>query len=169
MGEAEHKEKAPDRVRCYVLSVSDTRTEENDFGGQLVKELLKDNFHRVVGYSIVKDDKAKIQTAVKKLAADDRVEIILVSGGTGISPRDVTVEALEEIFDKKIDGFGQVFRSLSYAEVGSAAILSRATAGVIERKVVVSMPGALEAVRLAMIDILLPELGHMVFEAGKGS
>ncbi|UCF80852.1 MAG: molybdenum cofactor biosynthesis protein MoaB [Acidobacteriota bacterium] len=169
MGEAEHKEKSPDHVRCYVLGVSDTRTEENDFSGQLVKELLKDNFHKVVGYSILKDDKAKIKTAVKKLAADDRVEVILLTGGTGISPRDVTVEAIEEIFDKKIDGFGQVFRSLSYAEVGPAAILSRATAGVIQRKVVVAMPGALEAVRLAMNDILLPELGHMVFEAGKGS
>ena len=169
MGEAEHKEKAPDHVRCYVLSVSDTRTEANDFSGQLVKELLKDNFHKVVGYSILKDDKAKIQTAVKKLAADARVEAVLVSGGTGISPRDVTVEALEEIFDKKIDGFGQVFRSLSYSDIGPAAILSRATAGVIKQKVVVAMPGALEAVRLAMTNILLPELGHMVFEARKGS
>jgi molybdopterin adenylyltransferase len=147
--------------------VSDTRTEDDDFGGQLVKELLTDNFHKVVGYSILKDDKAKIQTAVKKLCADPRVDAVLVTGGTGIAPRDVTIEALEEIFDKRMDGFGQVFRYLSYEDVGPAAVLSRATAGVVAGKVVVSMPGALEAVRLAMNEILLPELGHMVSEVRK--
>ena len=169
MGEAEHKEKAPDHVRCYVLTVSDSRSEASDFGGQLVRELLKDAFHKVVGYSVLKDDKVKIQKAVEKLAADARVDAILVTGGTGIAPRDVTVEALVEIFDKKIEGFGQVFRNLSYADIGSAAILSRATAGVVQKKIVVAMPGALGAVRLAMADILLPEIGHMVFEAGENS
>jgi molybdenum cofactor biosynthesis protein B len=169
MGEAEHKAKAPDHVRCYVLTVSDTRTEDNDYGGQLVKELLQDAFHKVMGYSIVKDDKAKIQKAVQKLAQEPRVEAVLITGGTGISPRDMTVEALEEIFDKRIDGFGQVFRYLSYEDIGPAAILSRATAGVVQGTVVFAMPGSLEAVRLAMNEILLPELGHMVYETHKGA
>lgn len=167
MGEAEHKAAAPDHVRCYVLTVSDTRTEADDFGGQLVKELLTDNFHKVVGYSILKDDKVKIQTAVKKLCADPRVDVVLITGGTGIAARDVTIEALDEIFDKRMDGFGQVFRYLSYDDIGPAAILSRATAGIVAGKIVAAMPGALEAVRLAMNEILLPELGHMVSEVRK--
>lgn len=169
MAEHEHKAKAPDHVRCYVLSVSDTRTPDTDYSGKLVQELLRDNYQKNMGYALIKDDKELIQRALTKLKDEPRVDVVLIVGGTGISPRDVTIEACEALFDKTIDGFGEVFRTLSYEEMGTAAILSRATAGVIGEKVVVAMPGSLEAVRLAMNDILLPELSHMVYEVKKRS
>jgi molybdenum cofactor biosynthesis protein B len=158
----QHKKSAPKAVRCVVLTMSDSRTEETDDSGKLIQELLTNAGHQVVGYQIVKDDKGDIKDALKAFAKREDVDAILTNGGTGISMRDSTYEVVEKFLDKTIDGFGEIFRALSFQEIGSAAMMSRAIAGVGKGKVVVSMPGAPGGVRLAMEKLVLPELGHMV-------
>ncbi len=167
MGEQEHKSKAPAIARCYVISVSDTRTKENDYSGQLVQELVQDAFHSLIGYSVIKDNKDLIKSALSKLKEKPDLDVILLTGGTGISKRDFTIEAVHESVDKVINGFGELFRMISYEEIGSAAMLSRASAGVLGNKIVVAMPGSMEAVKLAMSDLIIPELTHMIYEIRK--
>lgn len=162
-----HKAQAPQNLRCVVVTVSDTREEETDISGKLIKEYLVKNTHQVVAYHIVKDDIPEIQKLLRQEVANPEVQVIIFNGGTGIAPRDVTYEAVEKLLDKKIDGFGEIFRYLSYKEIGSAAILSRALAGVYNRKIVFSIPGSRGAVDLAMRNLILPEMGHMVWEANK--
>lgn len=161
----EHRQEAVANVRCYVLTVSDTRTEETDKGGALIQELLTGASHAVVGYRVVRDDINGISEAVR-LATDgiDDPEVIIVTGGSGISQRDVTPEAVRPLITKELPGFGEVFRMLSWQEVGPATVLSRAFAGVIGRTLIFVLPGSTNAVRLAMEKIIVPELGHLVRE-----
>ena len=165
MSVTEHKKQAPKEVRCKIVTISYTRTEETDKSGQLLHELLKEAGHKVTSYAIVKDDKESIQQAVLAGYHKEDVDVVLTNGGTGITKRDVTIEAVSALLDKEIVGFGELFRMISYLEdIGSSAMLSRAIGGTIGRKVVFSMPGSSGAVRLAMNKLILPELGHITFE-----
>src|SRR4051812_36987454 len=146
-----HKKAVTEAVRCMVITVSDTRDEETDKSGALMKELLKSSGHEVTEYVIVKDERKAIQDAVTFGSQSSMVDVILTNGGTGIAKRDVTIEAVKELMTKEIPGFGEIFRMLSYQEdIGTAAILSRAIAGVVNNKAVFSTPGSSGAVRLAM-------------------
>jgi molybdenum cofactor biosynthesis protein B len=165
MSVAHHKAKQPKNIDCFVLTVSDTRDETTDENGALIKRLLAENGHKVVGYRIVKDDRATITAALAEVLGAQAIAAVIVNGGTGIAPRDVTYEAVCGLLEKRLDGFGEIFRFLSYQEIGSAAIMSRAVAGVAAGKIVVSLPGSRGAVDLAMKRLLLPELGHMVSQA----
>jgi molybdopterin adenylyltransferase len=164
----EHKKTAQTSVNCKVITVSDTRNKETDKSGQLMMELLERAGHKIVDYVIVKDESGPIQVEVLKGCEDVRIDVVLTNGGTGIAKRDVTIETVRTLFQKEISGFGELFRMLSYQEdIGSAAILSRAIAGVIHDKAVFSTPGSTGAVRLAMNKLILPELGHVVKELKK--
>jgi molybdopterin adenylyltransferase len=164
----EHKQEAQKSVNCKVITVSDTRNKDNDKSGQLMMELLKNSGHLIVDYVIVKDEREPIREEVLKGCNDPEIDVILTNGGTGIALRDVTIETVQSLFDKEITGFGELFRMLSYQEdIGSAAILSRAIAGVIGNKAVFATPGSSGAVKLAMNKLILPELGHVVRELKK--
>jgi len=129
--------------------------------------LLKENGHEVAGYHVVKDEPQEIRSIVEDAAKDDRVRVILINGGTGITRRDSTFEAIEGMLEKRLTGFGELFRSLTYQEIGSAAMMSRATAGVYRGRIIFSTPGSEHAVRLAMEKLILPELGHVVQQLSK--
>ena len=149
-------------MRCFVLTISDTRTEANDASGGAIVELLTGAGHQVAGRRIVRDDPAAVREAVQ--SAVNTADAIITTGGTGITARDSTYEALAALLDKRLDGFGELFRMLSYAEIGAAAMLSRATAGSVGSTAVFSLPGSEHAVRLAMTKLILPEIGHVVRE-----
>ena len=156
-------------INVAVLTVSDTRTKETDKGGQLVQQYLKNlNVEIKEGhYQIVKDDVTEIQTQVNEWLNND-VDAIITTGGTGISQRDVTIEAIKPLLDKEIEGFGEIFRYLSYTEdVGTRAILSRAIAGTVGHQVIISIPGSTGAVKLAMEKLITKELNHLVHELNK--
>jgi molybdenum cofactor biosynthesis protein B len=144
------------------MTVSDTRDEGTDQSGQLIKSLLADEQHQVAGYRIVKDEPAEIEALLREALADKLVEAVIVNGGTGISPRDGTYEIIVKLLDKRLDGFGEIFRHLSYQDIGSAAVMSRAVAGSAQGKILISLPGSKGAVGLAMEKLILPELRHMV-------
>jgi molybdenum cofactor biosynthesis protein B len=163
----EHKHQAPQRIGCLVITCSDTRTHETDTSGQLVMHLLKSRGHEVVAYHLVKDEPAQIREKISAACADPAVQAIIINGGTGISRRDSTFEAVDGMLEKRLDGFGEVFRYLTYEEIGSPAIMSRATAGIVKGRVLFSTPGSENAVRLAMEKLILPELGHLVKELTK--
>ncbi|ALA58158.1 MogA/MoaB family molybdenum cofactor biosynthesis protein [Nitrospira moscoviensis] len=163
----EHKHRAPKSVSCMVITCSDTRTPETDTSGQLIQKLLKENGHTVAAYHLVKDEPAQIKDRIAEGTANDTVQAIIINGGTGISRRDSTFEAVDALLEKRLDGFGEVFRYLTYQEIGSPAIMSRATAGIIKGRVLFSTPGSENAVRLAMEKLILPELGHLVKELTK--
>ena len=163
----EHKQRAPAAVRCFIVTVSDTRTEETDTSGRAITELLTAAGHHVSGRVIVKDEAALVRSTVERQLASGDVDVIISTGGTGIAARDTTFEALDSLLEKKLPGFGELFRMLSYQQIGSAAMMSRATAGISTRHVVVALPGSEAAVRLAMEKLLLPELGHLVQQALK--
>ncbi|WFA04122.1 molybdenum cofactor biosynthesis protein B [Bacillus sp. HSf4] len=168
MSVEQHKKEAPDRVFCKVITVSDTRSEETDKSGRLMKEFLKEAGHEVISYDIVKDEKEAIQAAVFEGCLDDRIDAILLNGGTGIAARDVTIESIVSLFSKEIPGFGEIFRMLSYTEdIGASAILSRAAAGVIQNKAVFATPGSSGAVKLAMSKLIVPEIAHVIRELRK--
>ena len=163
----QHREAAPDHIRVAVVTISDTRTREDDTGGDTVQEFLEAAGHEVVEREIVRDDAPRIRTVLVGLLAKPDVDAVVTSGGTGISGRDTTYEVVERMIEKKLDGFGEVFRMLSYEEIGSAAIMSRAVAGAVGTKFVASLPGSRNAVRLAMEKLLVPEIAHVVFELRK--
>ena len=165
MGLAEHRAESPKSIGFAVVTVSDTRDEASDRGGELLVRALTEAGHRVVWRTIVRDEASAIEAAAREACGRDDVAIVLTTGGTGISPRDVTVPTLERMFEGSIPGFGELFRSLSYREVGSAAILSRATAGLVAGKVVIALPGSPKALELALREIVLPEAGHLVSQA----
>lgn len=168
MSVAEHKKEAPERVSCQVITVSDTRTYESDKSGKLMIELLEQAGHKVVGHRIVKDELEAIRESVLGACMDNEADAVLLNGGTGIASRDVTIEAISPLFDKTIPGFGELFRMLSYTEdIGSAAILSRAEAGVILHTAVFSTPGSSGAVKLAMNKLIVPEIAHVIREIRK--
>jgi molybdenum cofactor biosynthesis protein B len=146
---------------CAVLTVSDTRTPDTDSSGARIRELLEADGHRVAAYAILPDEPEIVRTRLVELVAES-VEVAIINGGTGLAPRDTTYEAVVGMLDKRLDGFGELFRSLSFAEIGPAAMLSRAVAGVAGRTLVASLPGSTPAVDLAMRKLLLPVLGHAV-------
>jgi molybdenum cofactor biosynthesis protein B len=150
-----------------VITCSDTRTLETDTSGQLIQKLLKEQGHTVAAYHLVKDEPAKIKAKVKAAATNKKVQAIIINGGTGISKRDSTFEAVDAMLEKRLVGFGEIFRYLTYQDIGSPAIMSRATAGIIKGRVLFSTPGSENAVRLAMEKLILPELGHLVKELTK--
>ena len=164
----EHKLEAPHSVNCKIITVSDTRSVETDKSGKLIKGLLEENGHIVVDYEIVRDEKTLIRTSVLKGCETRNIDVVLINGGTGIAKRDVTIEAVQSVFEKEITGFGEIFRILSYQEdIGSAAMLSRAIAGASMDTAVFAMPGSSRAVKLAMERLIIPELGHVVKEIKK--
>jgi len=156
-------------VKCFIATISDTRTTDTDKSGQLIKQLLEREQHEVVGHQIIKDDKVLIGQMIDEISGRNDVEIILFTGGTGISTRDVTIEVVENKLTKKIPGFGELFRMLSFTEdIGSAAMMSRAVAGVLSSgQLIFSMPGSSGAVKLAMNKLILPEVSHMIYELRK--
>lgn len=149
-------------VTCLVVTVSDTRTVETDTSGALAEDLLRSAGHEIVGRMIVIDDRTKISGLVKEAIENPSVEAVLLTGGTGVGPRDVTVEAVASCLEKNLDGFGELFRSLSYAEIGSAAMLSRAIAGTAKNTVIFALPGSTKAVRLGIETLIAPQLGHLL-------
>jgi molybdenum cofactor biosynthesis protein B len=162
-----HRKHAPRSVRVAVLTVSDTRTEESDTSGGRIRALLAEAGHEVVSYAIVADEPDLIRSRLGALPA--AAQVAIVNGGTGLARRDTTFEAVGALFDKTIDGFGELFRMLSWEEIGAAAMLSRATAGVAGGRVIFSIPGSTAAVELAMTRLILPELGHVVGLLGEPS
>jgi molybdenum cofactor biosynthesis protein B len=150
-----------------VITCSDTRTPDTDTSGQLIQKLLKNQGHSVVAYHLVKDEPEQIKARIAEGTGNDQIQAIIINGGTGISRRDSTFEAVDGMLEKRLDGFGEVFRFLTYQEIGSAAMMSRATAGIIKGRVLFSTPGSENAVRLAMDKLILPELGHLVKELTK--
>ena len=162
MSVAEHKEKGKKSAGCFVLTVSDTRDESTDQSGQLIKSLLAEHGHRVAGYRIVKDEPVEIDALLREALTRRDIDAVIVNGGTGISPRDGTYEVVNRLLEKRLDGFGEIFRFLSYQDIGSAAIMSRAVAGSAKGKMLISLPGSKGAVELAIRRLVLPELGHMV-------
>jgi molybdenum cofactor biosynthesis protein B len=167
MGHRDHREQAPRAIACYVVTCSDTRTPADDRSGAAIRELLAAHHHRVTGSIVVKDDPKAIAEVLERIARDAGTQAVILTGGTGLSSRDSTFEAVDRLLEKRIDGFGELFRWLSFQEIGPAAMLSRATAGLYRGKIVFSLPGSEGAVRLALDKLILPELGHAVWLAGR--
>jgi molybdenum cofactor biosynthesis protein B len=165
--DAEHKRAAPRTVRCFVLTVSDTRTEATDSGGLAIADMLAAAGHPAASRAIVKDDAAQVRAAIEREPDRGTSDVIITTGGTGITSRDSTYEATDALLEKRLAGFGELFRMLSYQQIGAAAMMSRATAGLARRHIVIALPGSEAAVRLAMEKLVLPELGHMVQQARK--
>jgi molybdenum cofactor biosynthesis protein B len=167
VSQAEHKAKAPQSVRCFVITVSDTRTDATDSSGRAIVALLEAAGHLVAGRTLVKDDPELVRDAIERQLANADVQVIITTGGTGITSRDSTYEAIDTLLQKRLDGFGELFRMLSYEQIGPAAMMSRAAAGLVAGRIVVSLPGSEAAVRLAMERLLIPELGHLVQQASR--
>jgi molybdopterin adenylyltransferase len=163
----EHKSYAPKSVSCYVLTVSDTRTAETDTSGRAIRELLEGAGHVVTGHEIVRDEPVQVTAVVTASLDDERTQVIITTGGTGITSRDGTFEAVDRLLEKRLDGFGELFRMLSFEEIGSAAMMSRATAGTAKGKAIFVLPGSQNAVRLAMTRLILPELPHVVQQVSR--
>ena len=154
-------------VGCFVLTVSDTRTAETDSSGRAIREFLERAGHQVTGFAIVRDEPTLVTASVKQWLTDAATRVIITTGGTGITTRDGTFEAVDALFEKRLDGFGELFRMLSFDEVGSAAMMSRATAGTVGAKAIFVLPGSEHAVRLAMSRLIVPELGHVAQQLQK--
>ena len=152
-------------MAVHIVTVSDTRSLETDSSGRLISALLEERGHRVSGRTLLKDEPGDVRQAVTALVNDSSVDVVITTGGTGITARDSTFEAIDGLLQKRLAGFGELFRMLSYHEIGAAAMLSRATAGLSGRTVILALPGSEHAVRLAMEKLVLPELGHLVREA----
>ena len=165
MGHIDHKIQSPTKVNFAVVTVSDSRTEDTDESGQYLCNCLKDNGHRLFFYRLLKNEGAEIAQIIKQLPAD--VQIVIFSGGTGLSHRDITVETVTPLLDKVVPGFGELFRLLTWEEIGTPSIMSRAVGGAIQGKIILCLPGSLNAVKLATERIILPEMGHMVREAAR--
>jgi len=163
----EHKAHAPRSVGCFVLTISDTKTPETDSSGGLIKNLLLTGGHQVIGSTIVRDEPADVARVIREACADPAVQAVIATGGTGITSRDSTFEAIGGLLEKRLPGFGELFRMLSFPEVGAAAMLSRAQMGIHARRIIVSLPGSPNACRLAVEKLLLPELPHLVREASR--
>ena len=159
---AQHRAYAPKTVRCAVLTVSDSRSVEDDTSGALIEQKLTAAGHEISERSIVTDDAAQIRRAVQREIERPEVDAVIVTGGTGIAPRDVTPDAVAPLLDKILAGFGELFRSLSFEEIGAAAVLSRALAGTAGRTLVYVLPGSSGAVKLGMDRLILPELTHAI-------
>jgi molybdenum cofactor biosynthesis protein B len=167
MSVAEHRAQSPARVACFVLTVSDTRTLATETSGRVIAELLEGAGHTVTERLVVRDDPGEVTRAVQDALGRKDARVIITTGGTGIARRDSTYEAVTALFDKRLDGFGELFRMLSFQAIGSAAMLSRASAGVAAGCAIFMLPGSEHAVRLAMERLIVPELGHIVRELTK--
>ncbi|HLM77732.1 MAG TPA: MogA/MoaB family molybdenum cofactor biosynthesis protein [Rubrobacteraceae bacterium] len=166
-----HREASPEKISIAVLTISDTRTPETDTGGNVIVELMQESGHHVHHREIVRDEPPQIKKVLEGLITDPRVDAVITTGGTGISGRDTTYEVVSRLIDRRLDGFGELFRMLSYEEIGAAAMLSRAVAGAVptdaSSKFIACLPGSTNAVRLAIEKLLLPEISHVVFELRK--
>jgi molybdenum cofactor biosynthesis protein B len=149
-------------VNCAVVTVSDTRSSDTDKSGQLIQQLLVDANHTVIAYKIIQDEPAQIQAQIELLGKNADLAAVIFNGGTGIAPRDTTYDAIEKLLEKTLPGFGELFRFLSYQEIGSRAIASRAVAGIYQQKLIFSLPGSSNAIRLGMEKLIIPELPHLV-------
>jgi molybdenum cofactor biosynthesis protein B len=168
VGASEHRDKAGHGpISVALVTVSDTRTPDTDINRAYLEARLTELGHRVAAYRLIKDEPEQVAAALDELAALPDVRLILFNGGTGISPRDTTFDVLSRMLEKTLPGFGELFRMLSYQAVGAAAMLSRATAGVYRGRVVVSMPGSPNAVRVAMEQLILPEINHLAWEVAR--
>ena len=167
MSATDHRRRAPACVRCFVLTVSDTRTLQTETSGRAIADLLEAAGHAVSGRDLVRDDPPEVTRVVREQISKRDAQVIITTGGTGVARRDSTYEAITALLDKRIDGFGELFRLLSYHDIGPAAMLSRATAGVAGGCAIFMLPGSEHAVRLAMEKLILPELGHLVYELTK--
>jgi len=165
MSQAEHKARAPQSVRCFIVTVSDTRTETTDASGRAIADLLTTAGHVVAGRTIVKDEAELVRGTLERQLASADVQAIITTGGTGITARDSTYEVVTGLLQKRLDGFGELFRMLSFEQIGPAAMMSRACAGLVAGHIVISLPGSEGAVRLAMERLVIPELGHLVQQA----
>jgi molybdenum cofactor biosynthesis protein B len=163
----EHKRAAPGSVRCFILTVSDTRTRLDDKSGDAIAELLMAAGHVVSGRDIVRDEPDEVTRVIGAQLQASEPQVIITTGGTGLTSRDSTYEAINALIEKRLDGFGELFRALSYQEIGPAAMLSRTVAGSARGKFVAALPGSEGAVRLALTKLLIPELGHIVQQVGK--
>lgn len=167
MSHIDHRAQGPASIACFVLTVSDTRTAATDTSGRAIRELIEDAGHRVSGHALVRDEPSQVREQVLAQCANPSTHVIIATGGTGITSRDGTYEAVDGLLEKRLDGFGELFRMLSFGEIGSAAMMSRATAGTARGKVVFVLPGSENAVRLAMTRLIIPELAHVVQQVTK--
>jgi molybdenum cofactor biosynthesis protein B len=163
----EHKQQAPAAIRCFVLTVSDTRTEATDASGNAITSLLTTAGHSISGRAIVRDDAEMVKMTIERQIASGDCDVVISTGGTGITSRDNTFEAVDALLEKRLDGFGELFRMLSYQEIGSAAMMTRTVAGLVAGRIVIALPGSEGAARLAMEKLVIPELGHLVQQARK--
>ena len=168
MGHVEHKKHAPRQVTVAILTVSTTRSLADDESGRWMARGAAREGHALVAHRVVPDDLLQIRCAVREILADPAPQVIILTGGTGITPSDVTIEAIEPMFTKKLTAFGPLFAQLSFEQVDSAALLSRAAAGIIGHTVVFFIPGSLGACKLACKALIFPEVGHLVGHALKG-
>jgi len=167
VGENQHKliphpDSGASIVKYAVITVSDTRTKETDKSGELIQELLTTAGHMMLDYAIIPDEPIQIKSQLTQLCLVPEIDAVIINGGTGIAPRDTTYDALENLLEKTLPGFGELFRFLSYQEIGSRAIASRAVAGIYRQKLIFSLPGSTNAVKLAVEKLILPELIHLV-------
>ncbi len=167
MGHEEHKRAAPREITIALITVSDTRDREEDKSGTVLRDLVLGAGHTVFDRFLVRDERDEIESRVAELLKVKEIDMIILTGGSGIAKRDVTIESVLPFVEKTIDGFGELFRYLSFVEIGSPAMLSRAMAGVAREKIIVCLPGSVKAVELAMNKLLLPEAGHLILEARK--
>ena len=163
----EHRRDQEAEAVCALLVTSDTRRPETDETGRSAIRLLEDAGHSIAAYMIVRNDTSQIREALKRFLNDGRIQVVITSGGTGIGASDKTVDAVYALLEKRIDGFGELFRRLSYEEIGEAALISRATAGVARGKLVFCLPGSRSAMELGLRRIILPALGHMLWELSR--
>ena len=161
----EHRRAAPAALGFAILTVSDTRARADDVSGRAIREKVEAAGHRVEATALVADDVAAIRRAVREMLEHPGVDLVVTTGGTGFSPRDVTVEAVAPLFDRPVEGFGELFRMLSHRQVGAAAMLSRAAAGLVGRRAVFLLPGSPKAVALALDELILPEAAHLLSQA----
>lgn len=167
MSHLEHKSHGPASVACFVLTVSDTRTAETDTSGRAIRALLEGAGHTVSGHAIVRDEPGDVRARILEQMDDPRTQVVITTGGTGITSRDGTYEAVASMLEKRLDGFGELFRMLSFGEIGPSAMMSRATAGTAHGKVIFVLPGSENAVTLAMTRLIVPELAHVVQQVSK--
>ena len=162
----EHAQKRSIKARCAVLTISDSRSFETDESGKTIRRLLEEGGHSVIRYQIIKNDPLTLQEEIADFLSSD-LDLIITSGGTGISRRDLTIETIQPMLEKSLNGFGELFRSVSFREIGPRAIMSRALGGVARGKVLFALPGSTHAVQTALKELILPELGHLLWEANR--
>jgi molybdopterin adenylyltransferase len=167
MSHTDHRATSPTAIRCAIVTVSDTRTLDTDTGGAAIVSLLVEHGHAAVDRAIVRDEPDTLRRLLDTLLSRDEVQAVITTGGTGITSRDGTFEVVSSFLEKTLTGFGELFRMISYEQIGAAAMMSRATAGIARRRIVIALPGSEHAVRLAMTKLVLPELGHLVREANR--